>query len=89
MSKPNFQQMSKQELRAYVLEHRDDQEAFYALTNKLKEEPGIEITSMEQLRKLIEENRDKTDVKDARVILESASQIGTKSLEDLKRKLGQ
>lgn len=48
MTKPNFQAMTKQELRAYVLSHRDDQEAFYALTSKLREEPGIEITSMEQ-----------------------------------------
>ncbi|MDZ7993600.1 MAG: DUF6887 family protein [Nostoc sp. EfeVER01] len=41
MTKANFQAMTKQELRAYVLEHRDDQEAFYALTDKLREEPGI------------------------------------------------
>ncbi|MFN6569145.1 DUF6887 family protein [Dendronalium sp. ChiSLP03b] len=47
MTKPNFQAMTKQELRAYVLEHRDDQEAFYAFADKLREEPGIEITSAE------------------------------------------
>ncbi|MEH1918748.1 DUF6887 family protein [Nostoc sp.] len=49
MTKANFQAMTKQELRAYVLKHRDDQEAFYALTDKLREEPGIEITSTEQM----------------------------------------
>ena len=53
MNKPNFQAMTKQELRAYVLEHRDEQEAFSALVDKLREEPGIEITSMEQLHQLI------------------------------------
>jgi len=49
--------MDKQQLKAYVLEHREDDEAFYALADKIKEQPGIEITSMEQLRQLIEEKR--------------------------------
>ncbi|MEA5603362.1 DUF6887 family protein [Nostoc sp. UHCC 0252] len=39
MTKANFQGMTKQELRAYVLQHRDAQEAFYALTDKLRKEP--------------------------------------------------
>lgn len=62
MMKPNFQEMTKQELRAYVLKHRDDREAFHALTDKLREEPGIEITSMEQLQQLISAKRDIADV---------------------------
>ncbi|MBH8576626.1 hypothetical protein I8752_27285 [Nostocaceae cyanobacterium CENA369] len=89
MNKPNFQAMTKQELRAYVLSHRDDQEAFYALTSKLIEEPGIEITSMEQLHQLIEEKRDRVDIRDADVALEEAAQVNTISLEDLKKELGQ
>lgn len=36
--KPNFETMSKAELRAYVLEHRDDQEAFYQLIDRLRSE---------------------------------------------------
>jgi len=56
MTKPNFTAMSKEQLKAYVLEHREDDEAFYALTDKLKEQPGIEITSME-LRQVINERR--------------------------------
>lgn len=32
--KPNFNEMSVKELRAYVLEHRDDDEAFYAYRDK-------------------------------------------------------
>ncbi|GAA6615519.1 DUF6887 family protein [Scytonema sp. NUACC26] len=38
MSKPNFQEMSRQELHTYVLTHRDDQEAFYAYVDKLHTE---------------------------------------------------
>lgn len=37
MNKPNFQAMNKQELRAYVLAHREDDEAFYAFVDKLHE----------------------------------------------------
>lgn len=33
--KPNFNEMSRKELRAYVLAHRDDDEAFYALADKI------------------------------------------------------
>jgi hypothetical protein len=29
MTKPNFQQMSLEQLRAYILEHRNDDEAFH------------------------------------------------------------
>jgi hypothetical protein len=36
----NFRTMSKQELRAYVLQHRDDQDAFYAYMDKLNLEEG-------------------------------------------------
>ncbi|MDJ0733957.1 MAG: hypothetical protein QNJ47_07725 [Nostocaceae cyanobacterium] len=35
MSKPNFDTMSKAELRTYVIAHQDDQEAFYALVDRL------------------------------------------------------
>ncbi|MEG4805635.1 hypothetical protein QUB63_34135 [Microcoleus sp. ARI1-B5] len=37
MNRPNFQTMSKQELRAYVLAHREDNEAFYAFVDRLHE----------------------------------------------------
>jgi len=32
--KPNFQTMSLKELRAFVLEHRDDEEAFQAMVDR-------------------------------------------------------
>lgn len=36
--KPDFDAMSKQELRAYVLAHKNDKEAFYTLADRLKED---------------------------------------------------
>lgn len=35
---PNFQAMSRKELRTYVLEHREDDEAFHAYMDKLETE---------------------------------------------------
>lgn len=40
MSKPNFDAMSKAELRAYVIEHQDEQEAFYAFVDRLTAKPS-------------------------------------------------
>jgi hypothetical protein len=88
MTKANYQGMTKQELRAYVLEHRDDREAFYALTDKLREEPGIEITSTEQMHELIEARLDEADARDAYKVLEEIAELGTTPLEDIKRELG-
>jgi hypothetical protein len=87
MTKANFQGMTKQELRAYVLEHRDNQEAFHALTDKLREEPGIEITSTEQMHELIEARLDEADARDAYKVLEEIAALGTTPLEDIKREL--
>jgi hypothetical protein len=39
MTKPNFDTMSESELRTYVYEHRDDQEAFYTFVDRLKAKP--------------------------------------------------
>ena len=39
---PNFQSMPRQELRAYVLSHRDDENALRIYMNRLKNEPGID-----------------------------------------------
>jgi hypothetical protein len=38
MNRPNFQQMNQKELHAYVMTHREDQEAFYAYVDKLHAE---------------------------------------------------
>jgi hypothetical protein len=38
VSKPNFQSMNQKELKNYVLEHREDQEAFHAYIDRLHTE---------------------------------------------------
>ncbi|XGV96778.1 MAG: hypothetical protein ACAF41_29145 [Leptolyngbya sp. BL-A-14] len=53
MTKPNFTAMSIADLRAYVLSHRTDDEAFYALADRVHTE-GVELQSLEHLTKLIE-----------------------------------
>lgn len=37
---PNFQIMSRQELRQYILKHREDEQAFYAYMDRLNQEPN-------------------------------------------------
>lgn len=44
--KPDFQAMSRAELRAYILEHRDDREAFHAYMDKLATEPVLAVHSL-------------------------------------------
>lgn len=41
MNRPNFQTMSRKELRAYILAHREDNEAFYAFVDRLHESVAI------------------------------------------------
>jgi hypothetical protein len=57
MSKPNFQAMTQAELRAYVLSHRDDNEAFYALAERLKSQPGKKLSNedIERLPEILAE----------------------------------
>lgn len=62
--KPDFQSMSRKELRAYVLEHRDDNEAFYAYRDKFKAEvkkvkypPLKSIDDLENYPEVIEKMR--------------------------------
>ncbi|MFB2833339.1 DUF6887 family protein [Floridanema evergladense] len=38
--KPNFEAMSRKELREYVLAHRDDDDAFYALMDRIYQQPN-------------------------------------------------
>ncbi|MEM9540852.1 MAG: hypothetical protein AAGA60_15265 [Cyanobacteria bacterium P01_E01_bin.42] len=59
--KPDLNQMSRTELRKYVLTHRDDVEALRIYMTRLRTEPGVTRYSgrsntedMKQLRKLIE-----------------------------------
>ena len=41
--KPDFRIMTRKELRTYILEHREDDEAFYAYMDKVNAEPATEI----------------------------------------------
>lgn len=59
MSKPNFSEMSREELAAYVIKNRHDDEAFYALADKVYASPRIRVESMEQLADLIREKQQK------------------------------
>lgn len=51
--KPNFEAMNKQELRAYLLQHREDSEVVSAYIKKLRAEANWvtfpALTSMEDL----------------------------------------
>lgn len=53
MNKPDFQAMSQKDLHAYVLTHRDDQEAFYAYVDKLYAEANwVDMPPLESLEDL-------------------------------------
>ncbi len=56
MTNPNFETMTTKDLRAYVLEHRDDQDAINALANRV-EATGIRLESPDQLPEIIERKR--------------------------------
>jgi len=60
MSELNFVAMSKTELKRYLLEHRNDTEAFYALMDRINAEPNqkfYSIDDIEVLENLIEAKR--------------------------------
>lgn len=60
MTKPNFATMSKSELKAYLLKHRNDTEAFHALMDKITSEPNQRFYTLEEagkLQELIEDRR--------------------------------
>lgn len=43
MIKPDFDAMSRKELRAYILEHREDEDAFRVYMDRVTAEPPTEI----------------------------------------------
>ena len=54
MTTPNFDQMSKSELKAYLITHVNDTQAFYALMDKVKAEPNPVYYSLEDIDRLEE-----------------------------------
>jgi hypothetical protein len=66
--KPNFQTMSDQELKSYVLSHRDDDEAFYAYLDKVRARkdrvvypPLKSLEDLEKYPQVIEQMRQDSD----------------------------
>lgn len=55
MADINLAAMSREQLRDYVKNHPQDQTAFQAYMDRLQDEPGIEITSMDQFEQLVRE----------------------------------
>ena len=53
--KPDFKTMNSQELKSYILSHRDDDEAFYAYVDKINERKDRVVypplKSLEELEK--------------------------------------
>ncbi|MEH1796508.1 DUF6887 family protein [Nostoc sp.] len=55
MTDINLAAMSREQLRDYVKKHPQDRATFQAYMDKLQNEPGIEITSMDQFEQLVRE----------------------------------
>ncbi len=53
--KPDFNAMIKAELRSYVLSHREDQDAFQALADRLYANPNPQWYSPEEADKITAE----------------------------------
>lgn len=65
--KPDFSSMTKPELRAYVIAHPKDQEAFYAFVDRFTANASSELYSipetendLEELDKLIQQKAEET-----------------------------
>ncbi|MFM2380705.1 MAG: hypothetical protein RLZZ143_3288 [Cyanobacteriota bacterium] len=62
---PDFYQMSRPELRKYVLSHREDDEALRIYMDRMRTEPGVTrftlTPSQEDMKKLEEFLREKMD----------------------------
>ena len=58
--KPNFQTITIKELKKYVLEHREDLEAFQTLVNRIDEQPHKKLhddVSLERFSELLREHQ--------------------------------
>jgi hypothetical protein len=51
--KPDFNVMTKSELRAYVLEHREDTEAFEALADRIYANPNPQWYQPEDTERIV------------------------------------
>ena len=58
--KPNFQVITIKELKKYVLEHRDDQEAFHTLIDRIEQQSTNQLhgeVNLEQFSQLLKEHQ--------------------------------
>ncbi|MCY7273425.1 MAG: hypothetical protein LH702_06690 [Phormidesmis sp. CAN_BIN44] len=55
MTKPNFAEMTKVDLRAYLVAHPSDQEAFHAFVDRFTADASPETYAMPQSKAEIEE----------------------------------
>lgn len=60
MSNTDFEAMTNSELKAYVLEHRDDQDAIHALNLRIKA-TGKTLNSLDELGEYVERKRQQQD----------------------------
>ena len=52
MKSVNYTEMSDQELKQYLLEHKDDQEAFYAYLDRKQQHPKQVMIGVDELDSL-------------------------------------
>ncbi|MBN4001336.1 MULTISPECIES: hypothetical protein [unclassified Nostoc] len=56
MNKPNFREMTRKQLRDYILQNRGDTEAIHALTLHVQSN-GKRLNSVDELQQIIQEKR--------------------------------
>ncbi|BDA69571.1 hypothetical protein RIVM261_089980 [Rivularia sp. IAM M-261] len=56
MTKPNYQEMTQQELRDYILNHRDDADAVSEAVIRVQNN-GVTLNSIDELRQFVERKR--------------------------------
>ncbi|MEH2078560.1 MAG: hypothetical protein V7K89_00645 [Nostoc sp.] len=58
MNKPNFKEMTRKQLRDYILQNRGDTEAIHALALHIQSN-GKRLNSVDDLQQIIQEKRSK------------------------------
>ncbi|MDJ0578476.1 hypothetical protein [Crocosphaera sp.] len=57
MKSVNYTNMTNQELKKYLLEHKDDKEAFYAYLDRKKQQPKQVMIGIDELDSLTPEQQ--------------------------------
>jgi SOS response regulatory protein OraA/RecX len=56
MTKPNYREMTQQELRQYILSHRDDEDAVSEAVLRVQTK-GVTLNSVDELKQFVEQKR--------------------------------